>query len=139
MDTDCIVVQVLEGRLKELQFELCKFLEHIGWLLYLLEIRASHNGVLVLSSWLGLTLRIGRLHRNLGEHWFREHSFVVRCFGDLFTCFLGRFTSDVRQLAAQSSSLFSRCTLPLSIYVGSCGRSHHRRGARLVVRADSVS
>lgn len=46
-------------------------------------------------------------------------------------------TSDVRQLAAQSSSLFSRGTLPLSFYSGSCRRSPHRRGARLVVRADT--
>ncbi|KAI4364073.1 hypothetical protein MLD38_020212 [Melastoma candidum] len=49
------------------------------------------------------------------------------------------FSRDRKQLASASSGLFSPNSLPLSFHVGvgTCGRSPHRRGTRLIVRADA--
>lgn len=48
-------------------------------------------------------------------------------------------TSRLSCLAAPSSSFFSRDSFALLSYVGTSQTSHRRRGARLIVRADSVS
>ncbi|KAI4341746.1 hypothetical protein MLD38_026432 [Melastoma candidum] len=46
------------------------------------------------------------------------------------------FSRDLKQLASISSSLFSRHTIPFCFYMDTLGRLPHRRGTRLIVRAN---
>lgn len=78
--------------------------------------------------------------QSIGYHYF---ICCQRCFiyselkDDLMFLFLS-VTSRFSCLASSGSSLFSRDSFSVLSFVGSSQTSHCRRGARLVVRADSV-
>lgn len=80
-------------------------------------------------------LYVNRIPKNVSKH--GVIAYFVRSLG--YYLFICRSASDTRHLTAQSSSFFSRCSLPLSFYAGSSLNSPQCRGMRFIVRANTVS
>ncbi|KAI4319469.1 hypothetical protein MLD38_033063 [Melastoma candidum] len=65
------------------------------------------------------------------------HSCVSPTTGRVVSAAHNGFSRDMKQLASISSSLFSRHTIPFCFYMDTLGGLPHRRGTRLIVRADA--